>query len=47
MVLGEGKEEGNRVQTGNVCEGFRGQAGESSNLSSLGLVISFHDGYNI
>lgn len=31
----------------NVCEGFEGQAEEASNLSSLGVVISFHNGYNL
>ena len=31
----------------NVCEGFEGQAGEPVNLSSLCIVISFHNGYNI
>ena len=31
----------------NVREGFKWQAEEASNLSSLGVVISFHNGYNI
>ena len=31
----------------NVCEGFEGQAEEPVNLSSLCVVISFHNGYNI